>query len=294
MKVQWRRWCWRQLLCFLLLASSGYVGKAGGFEVKNGHRAKVKGLIVARYGDLVRLRDPRASSFVVVEITDRTKIERTRKGFEFRHEDMDVTAMVPGLTVEVEGVGNPQGQLEAHKITFDPQEFATDGTKASQGTAANAAGAMGFVNTALNNTGAGDCTSCAGEQVNKRVSELDDYNSVAVAGIYFGAGKAVLDDAAKKTLDKLADIAIPLDGYLIEVAAYVPGTGSKQLDQSLNAERAEAVTLYLQSKKNIPVRRILAPAGYGSTHPEAVDTDHQGHALNRRVDVTVLVNAGRE
>ncbi|MBV8866695.1 MAG: OmpA family protein, partial [Acidobacteriaceae bacterium] len=42
----------------------------------------------------------------------------------------------------------------------------------------------------------------------------------------------------------------------------------------------------------IPMRRILAPAGYGATHPDATNTDPQGRALNRRVDVTVLVNKG--
>lgn len=286
-----------QLACILLLAGSTYVAKAGGFEIKSGHRAKVSGLIISRHGDLVRIRDPRASAFLVVEITDRTKIERTKKGFEFRHQDMDVTAMVPGLTVEVEGVGNAQGQLEARKITFDPQAFALDPSKENQLAAtqpANAAGAMAFVNASSTKASGADCTLCANEQVNMRVSDLNDYNTVAFAGIYFGTDKAVLDDAAKKTLDKLADIALPLDGYLIEVAAYVPGTGSKQLDQSLNAARAEAVTLYLQSKKNIPARRILAPAGYGSTHPETVGTDHEGHPLNRRVDVTVLINAGGE
>jgi hypothetical protein len=40
------------------------------------------------------------------------------------------------------------------------------------------------------------------------------------------------------------------------------------------------------------MRRILAPAGYGSTHPDATNSDPQGRALNRRVDVMVLVNKG--
>ena len=37
-----------------------------------------------------------------------------------RRSDMDVTAMVPGLTISAEGVGNAKGQLDASKITFDP------------------------------------------------------------------------------------------------------------------------------------------------------------------------------
>ena len=40
------------------------------------------------------------------------------------------------------------------------------------------------------------------------------------------------------------------------------------------------------------MRRMLAPAGYGSTHPDATNSDPEGRALNRRVDVAVLVNKG--
>jgi outer membrane protein OmpA-like peptidoglycan-associated protein len=79
---------------------------------------------------------------------------------------------------------------------------------------------------------------------------------------------------------------------MIEVAGYASTTGTKQLNQKLSADRAAAVTQYLRDKDNIPMRRILAPAGYGSTHPDATNTDPQGRALNRRVDVKVLVNKG--
>jgi outer membrane protein OmpA-like peptidoglycan-associated protein len=40
------------------------------------------------------------------------------------------------------------------------------------------------------------------------------------------------------------------------------------------------------------MRRILAPAGYGATHPDAENTDPQGRELNRRVDVKLMVNKG--
>ena len=43
----------------------------------------------------------------MVKITDDTKIIRDKSKVAFhRHEDMDVTAMVPGLTISAEGVGN--------------------------------------------------------------------------------------------------------------------------------------------------------------------------------------------
>ena len=130
------------------------------------------------------------------------------------------------------------------------------------------------------------------QSVNYRVSDLGDYENVAQAGIYFAPGKTTLDAAARKALDRVADIAIPIPGYMIEVAGYVAGTGSLQLDESLNAARAEAVTQYLLDKKNIPIRRILAPAGSDATHPNAPATDPEGHAVSCRVDVTVLVNQG--
>ncbi len=40
------------------------------------------------------------------------------------------------------------------------------------------------------------------------------------------------------------------------------------------------------------MRRIVAPAGYGSTHPDAENTDPEGRELNRRVDVKLIVNKG--
>ena len=129
-------------------------------------------------------------------------------------------------------------------------------------------------------------------KVNQRVSDMDDYKKVAVAGIYFPSNGATLDDPAKADLSQLADVALPLEGYMIEIAGYASSTGSKQWDQKLGAERAAAVAQYLRDQKNIPMRRMLAPASYGSTHPAATNTDPQGRALNRRVDVTVLPNQG--
>jgi outer membrane protein OmpA-like peptidoglycan-associated protein len=40
------------------------------------------------------------------------------------------------------------------------------------------------------------------------------------------------------------------------------------------------------------MQRIVVPAGYGATHPAAENTDRKGRALNRRVEVKVLVNKG--
>src|SRR5260370_7385410 len=79
---------------------------------------------------------------------------------------------------------------------------------------------------------------------------------------------------------------------MIEIAGYASSTGTKSQNQQLSDARAEAVTHYLLEVKNVPMWRILVPAGYGALHPAATNTDAQGRAENRRVEVTVLVNKG--
>ena len=77
-----------------------------------GDKGKVKGAIKSRNGDLVKVQDDKTGSMAVVKITDDTKILRDKSRVSFhRHEDMDVTAMVPGLTINAEGVGNANNQL---------------------------------------------------------------------------------------------------------------------------------------------------------------------------------------
>jgi outer membrane protein OmpA-like peptidoglycan-associated protein len=302
------------LLTVLALASAGFA------QITSGEKAKVKGTITSRKGDLVKIQDEKTGSPVLVKITDDTKIVRDKSKVAFhRHEDMDVTAMVPGLTIKAEGVGNADNQLEASKITFSPDEFAIEvaqqqqinANKAAannaQATANQGVTAAGNAQSAANQAqttadAAGTVATAAGsvammnagavEMVNKRVSDLDDYQTVAEAVIYYPTGQYALDAPAKADLDKLIALTSSTDGYLIEIAGYASKTGSKEVNQQLSEDRAQAVANYLRNTGNIPMRRIVAPAGYGSTHPDAENTDPQGRELNRRVDVKLIVNKG--
>jgi outer membrane protein OmpA-like peptidoglycan-associated protein len=303
------------LLALIALASVGY---AQTFTA--GQKAKVKGTIISRKGDLVKVQDAKTGSIALVKITDDTKVLRDKSKTSFRrHEDMDVTAMVPGLTINAEGVGNAANQLEASKITFSPDVFAIEVAQqqeisankaaannalatANQGVTA-AAGAQSSANQAQTTADqAGQVATAAGvvaitntaavQIVNQRVSDLDDYQTVAEAAIFYPSGQYTLDDAAKADLDKLSALALSTDGYMIEIAGYASKTGTKEANQQLSEDRASAVANYLRNKGNIPMRRILAPAGYGATHPDAENTDPQGRELNRRVDVKLVVNKG--
>ena len=303
------------LLTIIVLASVGF---AQSFTA--GQKAKVKGTIIARKGDVVKIQDEKTGSSVSVKITDDTKIIRDKSKVSFhRHEDMDVTAMVPGLTIKVDGVGNADNQLEASKITFSPDAFAIEVAQeqqimankaaassaqstANQGVAAAGAAQSSADQAQTTANAAGTVAQAAGavaltntvavQMVNQRVSDLDDYQTVAEAVIYYPVDKYTLDDAGKADLDKLAALATSTDGYLIEIAGYASKTGTKEANQQLSEDRAAAVANYLRNHGNIPLRRIVAPAGYGATHPDAPNTDPQGRELNRRVDVKLIVNKG--
>src|SRR5215469_5534987 len=304
----------------LLFSGLAFAAAGNVKQIPSGQKAKLKGTIVSRAGDLVTIKDKKGGSLVVVNVTDNTKVERQKGKVDFfRHSDMDVTAMVPGLTIDVEGVGNAKGQLDASKITFYPDEFAVEVAEEQQITSNKAAAAKAqqsanaaqasanqaqqSANKAQSSANTAQATANAAasgavmdaaaiDMVNKRVSDLGDYKTVAEAGIYFANDSAVLTDAAKADLDTLAGALSGGQDYMIEVAGYASSTGTKQLNQKLSEERAAAVVDYLRNKGNVPMRRFLLPAGYGATHPDATNSDPQGRELNRRVDVKVIVNKG--
>jgi outer membrane protein OmpA-like peptidoglycan-associated protein len=320
-KLKIMKWSDRCLCCVISVALFGtllYTASISASSILEGDKVRVAGLILSRNGDTVLMKDRKSGQFVVVNITDNTKIERKRGRLPFyRHTEMDVTAMLPGLTIEAEGRGDAKGRLNAEKISFSPDEFAVAvaeqqevianreavkkaDSAAQQGIAA-AVQAQSSANQAMVSASQADAQAQTAAAVsiadaigvstlNKRVSELNDYKNEFEVDVFFAWHSAVLDEKARKDLDNLADIAKSLDGYLVEVAGYTSNTLSKESDQRLSEERAAVVAQYLREAKDIPLRRILAPVGYGATHPAVSNKDPYDRELNRHVDIKVLVN----
>src|SRR5438876_9752613 len=97
------------LLCAIatvLITSSAFAATTSkARQLTPGEKAKMSGLILSRDGDLVRVRDKKSHEVITVSIGDATQIERKNHKFPFyRHTDMDVTALLPGLTIEAKGV----------------------------------------------------------------------------------------------------------------------------------------------------------------------------------------------
>ena len=323
MKPKIRKWKRDVLLCAgsaLLLVALGFAAAHETRQLAAAEKATVTGAILTRDGDLIRVLDKKSSKVVVVNINDDTKIERKQhRVVFFRHTDMDVTAMVPGLTIQAEGVGNSKGQLDAAKIVFTPDSFAVEVAQEQQ-VLANKEAAEGAQSTAdlgfsaaslaqtsaaqaqnsadqasLHAQAAGDLANedaAAAAMLNRLVSDLDDYKNEFEVDVFFPKGSADLDETATRDLANLADIAKSLSGYMIEIAGYSSNTLTTEADRKLSEERAAAVARYFR-EKNIPLRRILVPVGFGSTQPVASNRDRQGRELNRRVDIKVLVNKRR-
>jgi hypothetical protein len=105
-------------VCFCLSAGMTLAAAADAGQITDGHKAKVKGVIILRSGNLVKIQDQKSGTVDVIKVGDSTKIEHD-KAF-FSQTATDVRALVPGLTIEAKGVGNADGQLEAAKIKFHP------------------------------------------------------------------------------------------------------------------------------------------------------------------------------
>ncbi len=111
-------------VCLCLSAGTTLIVAADSGRIVDGQKAKVEGAIISRSGDLVKIQDRKSGAVEVIKLGASTRIEQN-KAF-FRHAAINVTALVPGLTIEAKGIGNANGQLEATRITFNPDLCAAE------------------------------------------------------------------------------------------------------------------------------------------------------------------------
>ena len=128
---------------------------------------------------------------------------------------------------------------------------------------------------------------------NERISALDDYEVFSTMSVHFKSGSARLTDRAKEEIDEVANsVSKNLKGWIVAVEGYADSTGHTAKNRSLSERRANAVIDYLVTKRGLPPRRVVQPFGYGSLNPAAANNTREGRALNRRAEITVLINKG--
>ena len=279
---------------------------------------KVAGVIVSRDGDVIKLRAD-DNSVGTVDLTSDTKIQLRHGAVFHRKSAMDSSSLLPGLHIEAQGKGNERGELIADRVTFDPNSMRASrqiDTRVSP--LETRAGALeGRAGQMENRQGQleGQQTKLATQQqqteqqvgqvkteadqatqgvtnTNERISNLDNYGEKFKETVYFKLNSSKLSDDDMTKLDRLAQEANNEKGYVVEVAGYADKTGRAALNQTLSEARANSVIRYLEQQGNIPIHRILTPAGMGTTHEAADNSSSEGRAMNRRVEVRVLVNQG--
>jgi outer membrane protein OmpA-like peptidoglycan-associated protein len=289
-----------------------------------GEKAKVQGVVVSRDGNTLKVRTS-DDSIGTIDLTQETKIQ-LKKGFLHGKSAMDANALVPGLQVEAQGKGNEKGELVADKVIFDPNsmrasrqidtrvsplETRTGTLEGRTGTLENRAGTLenragqiegrqGQLEDQEKQTQQqvgqvkqeADQANQGVNNVNERVSNLDNYTQADKKSVYFRYGSAALSAEGKQTLDQVAQEAHSQKAYIVEVAGFADPTGNASRNQTLSDARAQAVMRYLQQQGDIPIRRILPPAGLGTTHQVSDNRTADDRKQNRRVDVTIYVNQG--
>jgi OmpA-OmpF porin, OOP family len=282
-----------------------------------GQQVKVQGVIISRDGQMIKLRSD-DDSVGTIDLTEDTKIQ-LKHGIFSRKSAMNTDSLIPGLRVEAQGKGNDKGELVAERVIFDPNsmkasrqidtrvsplEARTGGLEGRAGRLESRAGQMenrqGQLETQQNQTqqqvGQVKTTADQAKQgvndVNERVSNLDQYQQKYKETVYFKLSSAVLSPSEKQKLDAVIQQTQNEKGYIVEVAGFADTTGKAALNQTLSEQRANAVVRYLEQQGNIPIHRILTPAGMGTSHEVADNNTSEGRKLNRRVEVTVLINQG--
>ena len=280
-------------VCFVALLSA----------YAQGEKTKVKGLITARTGDTIVLKTTDGSTMTVT-LDDDTKVQQP-KGLGIRKKQMSAAVLIPGLKVSVDGTSQDATHVLAKSITFDGDDLETAEmiqaglSPTEQKVAANQQNiAENQQNIDANkkkiaaNKAAIDANSAEAAEASKRFSELSDYDTKAQLDVHFASGSSDISEADQEALKKLAQNAVNLTGYIIQVKGFADSSGNAAMNQNLSMERAQNVIAFLLQNCNVPVRHIVAPGAMGEAAPVASNETAAGRAENRRVEVKVLLNKG--
>ncbi|HKU72329.1 MAG TPA: OmpA family protein [Pyrinomonadaceae bacterium] len=288
-------------------------------SVPDGERVKkFKGIVVKRDPDSFRMADTMGGAQTVVVLTAATEVKSHKRGVFRGSKEYGASYILRGLRLEVDGVGNSEGQLVAEKIRFDEQDLRsaqalkstvdpieaemTEKLRLQQQEQERLAGQL-EENRALTAQAQASADAAAdaakkaqstADYANNRINGLDDFDPLKTITVYFKSGSAVLGPQAKKSIDDAAVWVRSQDtkGWVMAVIGYADTTGRSQRNIDLSERRANAVIYYIVSKYKMPLNRLVQPFGYGQLEPVADNTTKAGRAKNRRVEIRLMVNKG--
>jgi outer membrane protein OmpA-like peptidoglycan-associated protein len=274
-------------------------------------QTQVQGLITGRSGATMTIKTP-DNETITVALTPETQVQEVQGALKMRKKELGVTALIPGLSVQVKGTMNGQQQLVADTVKFKGSDLKTAQdiqaglAPTQQEVQANQAAiqanqtqiqANEKVSEAHQQEIAASQAKIAANQAeiaaaNKRFGELGEYNIMGEVTLYFSNGKVDLDPKYDQQLLDLATKAQTITAYIVQVQGYASAVGSAALNQKLSMERANNVLAFLEQHGKIPLTNILAPGAMGTSDQVALNATTEGQAENRRVVVRILQNKG--
>jgi outer membrane protein OmpA-like peptidoglycan-associated protein len=272
---------------------------------------KFRGIVVKRDADWFTMSDTTGGPQTVVLITEQTEVKSHKKGVFRGSKEYGASYVLRGLRLEVDGVGNAQGQVVADKIRFDEQDLrAAQALKSTvdpleaemrekykqqqaeqERLAGQIAETQAVAQSARDEAAKAQSTA---DLANNRINGLDDFDSIKTITVYFPTGSSKLGPKAKAEIDNAAAWVKTQDtkGWVMAVIGYADTTGSSQRNIDLSERRANAVIYYIISKYKMPLHRLVQPFGYGQLEPVAENKTAEGRAKNRRVEIRLMVNKG--
>ncbi len=266
--------------------------------------SQIQGLIIGRSGATMSVKT-QDSETITVALTPDTQVQEVEGAFKLRKKELGLTALIPGLPVQVKGTMNDKHQLVADTVKFKGSDL-----KAAQDIQAGLAPTQQQVAANQTQIQATEKQTAAQQQeiaasqakiaankaeiaaANKRFGELGEYNILGEVTVYFGNGKVDVDPKFKPQLIDLATKAKTITAYIIQVQGYASAVGSAALNQKLSMERANNVLAILEQDGQIPLTNILAPGAMGTSDQVAPNSTAESQAENRRVVVKILQNKG--
>lgn len=276
----------------------------------SGQKYKIKGVVVAKDDTSFVVRDG-TNVDTKVMIAPNTSI-KTKGGFFGGGDAIASSQIVRGLNLEVEGTGDSSGSLAATKVRFGKDDFrvaqsidqrvSPTEARVSQ-TEENQQRLSGQIDelVAVSNAARGgakaaqetaDAAIAGVNATNQRISSIDDFVVQSATTVNFRVNSAVLSPDAKSQLDQVAQAAMQLKGYTIEITGFASAEGNEQKNKALSKRRADAVIQYLVETHNVPLRRIGTSYGFGELQAVADNATTEGRQQNRRVEIKLLVSRG--
>ncbi len=129
-----------------------------------------------------------------------------------------------------------------------------------------------------------------GAQV-ETITDANDLQAIKVTfadGILFATGKSALSTSSQSALANFATSLKNTPETDVTIYGHTDNTGSRQVNEKLSQERADAVAKFLKDNGIASVR--LTTAGKAFDEPVADNSTADGRTKNRRVEIFITAN----